>query len=126
VSRIRVNIERPVLGWKFIVALGEAWFNFWNQHDQLWRPDYEGPTTIERHTIISPKTMLDVVWNPHEFHLVNVLPNGRRGQANIILIIFSPNLLSYGTEDRRRLAVHADKPRRTSQKGSSKFWAITT
>jgi hypothetical protein len=37
-----------------------------------------GPPTIERQTIRSPKAMLNVVRNPHGFHLVSVLPKGQK------------------------------------------------
>jgi hypothetical protein len=63
-------------GWKYLVTLDEAWFYFSNQHEQIWLPDQEDPSTIQRQTINSPKTMLTVVWNAHGFHMVSLLPKG--------------------------------------------------
>jgi hypothetical protein len=68
----------PAPGWKYLVTLDEAWFYFSNQHEQIWLPDQEGPPTIQRQTISTPKTMLTVVWNPHGFHLVSLLPKGQK------------------------------------------------
>jgi hypothetical protein len=65
-------------GWKYLVTLDEAWFYFSNQHEQIWLPDQEDPPKIQRQTISSPKAMLTVVWNPHGFHLVSLLPEGQK------------------------------------------------
>jgi hypothetical protein len=64
--------------WKYLVTLDEAWFYFSNQDEQIWLPNQEDPPTIQRQMINSPKTMLTVVWNPHRFHSVSLLPKGRK------------------------------------------------
>jgi hypothetical protein len=65
-------------GWKYFVTLDEVWFYFSSQHEQIWLPDQEDPPTIQQQTISNPKTMLTVVWNPHGFHLVSLLPKGQK------------------------------------------------
>jgi hypothetical protein len=65
-------------GWKYLVILDEVWFYFSNPHEQIWLPDQEDPPTIQRQTLSSPKTMLTVVWNPHGFHMVSLLPKGQK------------------------------------------------
>jgi hypothetical protein len=75
-------------GWKDLITLDEAWFDFSNQHEQIWHPDDEDPPKIERQMISSPKTVVTVVWNLHRFHLMNVLSKGKSRRVNIILIIF--------------------------------------
>jgi hypothetical protein len=77
-------------GWKYLVILDEAWFYFLNQHEQTWLPGQEDSPTIQRQTISSPKTMLTVVWNPHGFHLVSLLPKGQKWPSHTILITFFP------------------------------------
>jgi hypothetical protein len=59
--------------------------------------------------ITSPKTMLTVVWNPHGFHLVNVLPNGqKRMNQYSIDHIFSEIGALRDAKDQRKLVIHAD------------------
>jgi hypothetical protein len=65
-------------GWKYFATLDEVWFYFSSQREQIWLPGQEDPPTIQQQTISSPKTMLTVVWNPHGFHLVSLLPKGQK------------------------------------------------
>jgi hypothetical protein len=73
------------------MTLDEIRFYFSNQHEQIWLSEEENPQTIAPHMIRSPKTMLTVVCDPSEFHLVNALfrGEGSRVWVNIMLTISS-------------------------------------
>jgi hypothetical protein len=98
--------------WKYLVTLDEAWFDFSNQHEQIWLSYQEDPPTIQRQTISSPKTMLTMVWNPHRFHLVSLLLKGQKwtSQYYIDHILLEICALR-DARDRRTLVVHADHAR---------------
>jgi hypothetical protein len=99
-------------GCKYLVTLDEAWFYFSNQHEQIWLPDQENPPTIQRQTISSSKTMLTVVWNPHGFHLVSLLPKGQKWTSQYDIDYILPEICALrDARDRRKLVVHADNTR---------------
>jgi hypothetical protein len=49
---------------------------FSNHFDQIWLPHDELPPSFPKQTIASQKLMITVVWNPHEFHVIQSLPKG--------------------------------------------------
>jgi hypothetical protein len=99
-------------GWKYLVTLDEAWFYFSNQHEQIWLPNQEDPPTIQRQTISSPKTMLTVVWNPHGFQLVSLLPKGQKWTSQYYIDHILPEICALrDARDRRKLVVHANNAR---------------
>ena len=94
------------------MTLDEAWFYFVNQHEQIWLPEDEDPPTIARPMISSAKTMLTVVWNPHGFHVVKVLPKGCKWTSQYYIENILPEICALRVAgDRRRLVVHADNAR---------------
>jgi hypothetical protein len=114
-------------GWKHFVTLDEAWFDFSNQHEQIWLPDQEDPPTIQRQTINSPKTMLTVLWNPHGFHLVSLLPKGQKWISQYYIDHILPEICALlDARDRRKLVVHAHNARPHVAKESSNISRITT
>jgi hypothetical protein len=117
-KRIQVTISRSLLnllqsirhnGCQHLVTLDEAWFYFANQDEQIWLPDFEDHREIPGYMISSPKSMLTVVWNPHGFYMVNVLPKGQRwaSQYDLDNILPGPRALREAG-DPRRLVIHAD------------------
>jgi hypothetical protein len=99
-------------GWKYLVILDEAWFYFSNQHEQIWLPDQEDPPTIQQQLISGPKTMLTVVWNPHGFHLVSLLPKGQNWTSQYYIDHILPEICALrDARARRKLVVHADNAR---------------
>jgi hypothetical protein len=99
-------------GWQYIVTLDEAWFYFSNQHKQIWLPDQEDPPAIQRQMISSPKTILTVVWNPHGFHLVYLLPKRQKWASQDYINHILPEICALrDARDRRKLVVHADNAR---------------
>jgi hypothetical protein len=99
-------------GWKYLGALDEAWVYFSNQDEQIWLPDQEDPPTIQRQTISSPKTMLTLVWNPHGFHFVSLLPKGQKWTSQYYINHILPEICALrDTRDRRKLVAHADDAR---------------
>jgi hypothetical protein len=128
--RILFNVRIPdratPQGWKYLVTLDEAWFYFSNQHEQIWLPDQEDPPTIQRQTISSPKTILTVVWNPHEFNVVSLLPKGQKWTSQYYADHILPETWALrDARDRRKLVVHADNVRPQSPKWSSNISRIT-
>jgi hypothetical protein len=99
-------------GWKYLGTLDEAWFYFSNQHEQIWLPDQEDSPTIQRQTIGSPKAMLAVVYNPHGFHLVSLLPKGQKWTSQYSIDYIIPEICALrNARDRRKLVLHADNAR---------------
>jgi hypothetical protein len=99
-------------GWKYFVTLDKAWFYFPNQHEQIWLPDQEDPPTIQRQTISSPKTMLTVMWNPHGFHGVSLLPKGQKWTSQYYIDHILPEICALrDARDRRKLVIHANNAR---------------
>jgi hypothetical protein len=65
--------------------------------------------TIKRQTISTPKTMLIVVWNPHGFHMVNVLPKGQKWTSQYYIDYVIPEIGALrDARDRRKLAARTD------------------
>jgi hypothetical protein len=57
--------------------------------------------------------MLAVVWNPHKFHLVSLLPKGQKWTSQYYNDYILPEIcVLRDTRDRRILVVHADNARR--------------
>jgi hypothetical protein len=99
-------------GWKYLVTLDEAWFYFSNQHEQIWLPDQEDSPTIQRQTISSPKTMLTLVWNPHGFHLVSLLPREQKWTIQYYTDHILPEICALrDARDRRKSVIHANNAR---------------
>jgi histone-lysine N-methyltransferase SETMAR len=94
------------------VTLDEGWFDFSNQHEQIWLPEDEDPPTNAWLMISSPKTMLTVVRNPHGFHVVKVLPRGCKWTNQYDIDNILPEICAlHFAGDRRKLFVHADNAR---------------
>jgi hypothetical protein len=68
--------------WHNIVTLDESWFSLSTDHEMIWLQSDEKVLDRERHTIQSKKLMLMIVWYPCGFHLINVLPNRCKFNAN--------------------------------------------
>jgi hypothetical protein len=60
------------------VILNESWFYLSNDHEIIWLLAGMPVFDRERHMTQSLKLMFAVVWNPHEFHLVDALPKGMK------------------------------------------------
>jgi hypothetical protein len=99
-------------GWKYIVISDQVWFYFSNQHRQIWLREEEDPPANARPMISSSKTMVIVVWNPHEFHVVKILPRGCKwtSQYDIDHILSEISSLHFAV-DRRQLVVRVDNVR---------------
>jgi hypothetical protein len=67
--------------WHNIVTLDESWIYLFSEHDLMWTAPGEIVVDRERHTVQSPKFLLTVVWNPIRFHVLKVLPKGRKFNA---------------------------------------------
>jgi hypothetical protein len=68
--------------WHDIVTLDESRFYLHTEHELIWaHPDAQIPER-ERHTVQSQKVMFTIVWNPGDFHLVNILPKGFKFNAS--------------------------------------------
>jgi histone-lysine N-methyltransferase SETMAR len=94
------------------VTLDEAWLYFSNQHEQLWLPEDEDPPINARPTIESPKTMLTVVWNPHGFHVIKVLPRGCKWTSQYYIDNIRPEICAlHIAGDRNKLVIHVDNVR---------------
>jgi hypothetical protein len=79
--------------WHDIATLDESWIHLFSEHDLMWTAPGEIIVDRDRYTVQSPKFMLTVVWNPIRFHVLKVLPKGRKFNAqyhiNDILIAIS-------------------------------------
>jgi hypothetical protein len=59
--------------WHDFVTLDESWFYLTTDHEFIWLPESGEVFERERPIIQSTKVMLTIVWNPREFHSVNIL-----------------------------------------------------
>jgi transposase len=67
------------------------------------------PPTNARPMICSPKTMLPVVWNQHEFRVIKVLPRGCKWTSQYYIDNILPEICAlHITGDRRKSVIHAD------------------
>jgi hypothetical protein len=73
--------------WHDIVTLDESWIDLFSEHDLIWTTPGESVVDMERHTNQSRKSMLTVVWNPIEFHVLKALPKGRKFNAEYDIIM---------------------------------------
>jgi len=62
--------------WRYMIALDESWFYLSTDYESIWLPSGDTAPERERKMINSPKMMLTIVWNPHGFHVIDVLPKG--------------------------------------------------
>jgi transposase len=101
--------------WRNIVTLDESWFYLATDYDSIWLPPAEAPPTREKKMISSPKLMLTIVWNPHGFHIIDILPKGAKFNSDYyishILTPLAEIKESIGVESQRKLIVHADNAR---------------
>jgi hypothetical protein len=94
------------------MTLDEAWFYFSNQHEQIWLPEDEDPPTNGRPTIDSSKTMLTVLWNPHGFRVIKVLPRRCKWTSQYYIDNILPEICAlHIAGDRRKSVIHADNAR---------------
>jgi hypothetical protein len=63
---------------------------FSNHFDRIWFPHNELPPSFPRQTNASQKLMITVVWNPHEFDVIQSLSNGIKWTGRK----YSDNILS--------------------------------
>jgi hypothetical protein len=64
--------------WHDIVTLDELWIYLFSEHDLVLTATGEIVVDREQHIVQSPKSMLTVVWNPIEFHVLKAPPKGRK------------------------------------------------
>jgi hypothetical protein len=58
------------------------------------------------------RIMLTMVWNPHGFHLVSLLPKGQKWTSQYYIDHILPEICALrDARDRRKLVVHADNAR---------------
>jgi hypothetical protein len=107
------------------VTLDESWFYLHTDRELIWaQSDAEIP---ERgwHTVQSQKVMVTIVWNPGDFHLVNILPKGFKINASYYVTqILGPLSKWRRTQvgrTNRKLIVHADNARPHTAKMTSQF-----
>jgi histone-lysine N-methyltransferase SETMAR len=117
----RIELSRELLrilqvkrdrAWHDIITLDESWFYLSMDHELIWLRHGEKMPERERHTVQSKKFMLTIVWNPRQFHLINVLPKGCKfNSSHYITEILSP-LSEWRSADPhgriRKLIVHAN------------------
>jgi hypothetical protein len=94
------------------VTLDESWFSLSTDHEPIWlTPKDESPQGDTKRES-SPKMMLTVIWNPHGFHLIDVLPTGNTFHAvHPISHILSPLreiFAAYQDDPTRHFVIHAD------------------
>jgi putative flippase GtrA len=68
--------------WRHLVTGYESWFYYEYVWDRTWTVGDENTPEGENTTIASAKTMLMVLWNPHGFHVVTMLPLGESFNAS--------------------------------------------
>jgi hypothetical protein len=62
--------------WRHLVTVDDSWFYYEYVRDRIRTARDENTPEVENRTIASTKTMLTVLWNPHGFYIVTMLPPG--------------------------------------------------
>jgi hypothetical protein len=76
--------------------------------------------------ISGPKTMRTVVWNPHGFHVIKVLPRGCKWISQYYIDNIPPEICALHIGgDRNKFVIHADNVRPHVSKESSSIWKGT-
>jgi hypothetical protein len=97
------------------VTLDESGFSLDTDQELTWAQAGAKIPKREEHTVQSQKVMLTIIWNPGDFHLVNILPKGFKFNSNYYVIqILDPLSKAQRTQVGRtnqKLIVHADSAR---------------
>jgi hypothetical protein len=102
--------------WHDIVTLDESWIYLFSEHDLMWSAPGEIAVHRERHTVQSPKFMLQScgIWSGSMFHVLKAIPEGRKFNAqyytNDILVAISDRRRQTGGIRPNKLWVHSDNP----------------
>jgi hypothetical protein len=116
ITTIFLMLERQERrAWHNIVTLDESWSGLHADHELIWaQPDAEIPEK-ERHTVQYQKVMFTIVWNPGDFHLINILPKGFKFNTSYyvtqILGPLSKWRRTQAGRTNRKLIVRADNAR---------------
>jgi hypothetical protein len=68
--------------WWHLVTGDERWFYYEYVRDRIWTAGDENTSEVENRTTASMTTILTVLWNPHSFPVVNMLPPGESFNAS--------------------------------------------
>jgi hypothetical protein len=60
--------------WRHLDTGNEGWLYYEYVRDRIWAALDENTLKVDNRTIASMKTVLTVLWNPHGFHVVIILP----------------------------------------------------
>jgi hypothetical protein len=60
--------------WRHLGTREESWFYYEYIRDGIWTAQDENTPEVENRTVAPRKSMLIVLWNLHEFHVVTILP----------------------------------------------------
>jgi histone-lysine N-methyltransferase SETMAR len=101
------------LDWKYIVTGDQSWFYLEYMPNGMWCLSGSSPAISVRHTIQSQKYMITIFWNPHGFHVVEMLPDGEKFTAEYMTSVILAKLVEalYGTvrpKNQRKIWVHID------------------
>jgi hypothetical protein len=114
------------MAWHEIVILDESWFYLSIDHEFIWFPTGAPVFDRERHMIQFLKLMLIIVWNPHGFHLVDVLSKEMKSNRSYyvtrIFELLHEWKIHQVSEAIRKLIVHADDVRFIWQNWSKIHW----
>jgi histone-lysine N-methyltransferase SETMAR len=113
--------------WRYLVTGDESWFYHEYVRDRIWTARDENTPEVENRTVASRKSMLTVLWNPHGFHVVTMLPPRASFTApwlidgNLVPLLdkFFPTGWSPG---QRKLVVHIDNAAVHNSKMTQNFF----
>jgi hypothetical protein len=99
--------------WHYLVTRDESWFYDEYLRSRTWTARDQNALEVANRTIPTRKRMLTVLWNPHGFHVVTMLPPGALFnttwfiEQNLVSLLdaFFPNVPD---PMQRKLVVHID------------------
>jgi histone-lysine N-methyltransferase SETMAR len=98
--------------WHDIITLDESWFYLTTEHERIWLPEGANVPDREQPTVQTKKIMLTIAWNPHGFHVIKVLPKGRKFNAEYYAFEILEPLSRWHKaafkKSKRKLIIHAD------------------
>jgi transposase len=100
-------------GWRHIVTGDESWFIMDQAPRRMWSLTEDEVATKPRTTIATKKFMYTIMWNPHGFHVIDLLPSDAKMNSTYytsnVLEPLHQNFFPEGrTPQGKRLVVHVD------------------
>jgi hypothetical protein len=99
--------------WKNLVTGDESWFYLSQLPSRMWSLARDDVTTNVRHDFQTKKIMFTIMWNPHNFYVVNRLPENTKMNStyyttNVLKPLYNCFFPDGYVGQKRKLVIHVD------------------